>query len=77
MVCLDSGVSAGRLTYVLIEALPQTDLANSTTCSLRLKLLTIGTAISLRVRRVKVAMRSAFLNEAIFDPLQALSAAAR
>lgn len=69
--------------YVLIEAfrrlaLPQTDLAKATAGSIRLKLLKIGAVITLSVRRVKVAMSSAFPHQATFDhAFHALSAAAR
>lgn len=69
--------------YVLIEALRRlalrgTDLANATAGSIRLKLLKIGAVISLSVRRVKVAMSSAFPHQATFDhAFHALSAAAR
>jgi hypothetical protein len=69
--------------YVLVEALRRlalqdTDLANATVGSIRLKLLKIGAVITLSVRRVKVAMSSAFPHQAIFDhAFHALSAAAR
>ena len=69
--------------YVLIEALRrlaprQTDLAHATAGSIRLKLLKIGAVISLSVRRVKVAMSSAFPHQATFDhAFHALGAAAR
>jgi hypothetical protein len=69
--------------YVLIEALrrlalQQTDLANATAGSIRLKLLKIGAVVTLSVRRVKVAMSSAFPHQAIFShAFHALSAAAR
>lgn len=69
--------------YVLIEALRRlalqhTDLANATVGSIRLKLLKIGAVISLSVRRVKVAMNSAFPHRPIFDQaFHALGAAAR
>lgn len=69
--------------YVLIEALRRlalqgTDLANATVGSIRLKLLKIGAVIRLSVRRVKVAMSSAFPHQVLFDhAFHALSAAAR
>ena len=69
--------------YVLLEALRRlalqdTDLANATVGSIRLKLLKIGAVITLSVRRVKVAMSSAFPHQSDFDhAFHALSAAAR
>jgi hypothetical protein len=69
--------------YVLIEALRRlalqhTDLARATVGSIRLKLLKIGAVITLSVRRVKVAMSSAFPLQALFhQAFHALSAAAR
>jgi len=69
--------------YVLVDALRRlalqdTDLANATVGSIRLKLLKIGAVISLSVRRVKVAMSSAFPHQPIFDhAFHALGAAAR
>jgi hypothetical protein len=69
--------------YVLIDALRRlalqhTDLANATVGTIRLKLLKIGAVISLSVRRVKVAMSSAFPHQPIFDhAFHVLSAAAR
>lgn len=69
--------------YVLITALRRlalqnTDLANATVGSIRLKLLKIGAVITLSVRRVKVAMSSAFPQQALFDhAFHALSAAVR
>jgi hypothetical protein len=69
--------------YVLIDtlrrvALQSTDLANATVGSIRLKLLKIGAVITVSVRRVKVAMSSAFPHQALFDhAFHALSAVAR
>ena len=53
------------MAYVLIEALRRlglkaTRLANATCGSIRLKLLKIGALVRISVRRVKIAMASAF-----------------
>jgi hypothetical protein len=69
--------------YVLIEALRRlalqdTELAAATAGSIRLKLLKIGAVIHRSVRRIKVAMSSAFPHQPLFDyAFHALSAAAR
>ena len=58
--------------YVLLEslrrlALSGTELAQATAGSIRLKLLKIGAVITVSVRRVKVAMSSAFPQQEVFD----------
>lgn len=69
--------------YVLMEslrrlALQGTELAQATAGTIRLKLLKIGAVITLSVRRVKVAMSSAFPMQAVFrQAFDALGAAAR
>ncbi|MCO2604697.1 IS1380 family transposase, partial [Pseudomonas aeruginosa] len=69
--------------YVLLEslrrlALSGTELAQATAGSIRLKLLKIGAVITVSVRRVKVAMSSAFPQQEVFDhAFDVLSAAAR
>lgn len=69
--------------YVLVESLRRmalhgTDLAVATAGTIRLKLLKIGAVITVSVRRVKVALSSAFPHQREFvHAFHALSAAAR
>lgn len=69
--------------YVLIESLRRialhgTDLAVATAGTIRLKLLKIGAVITVSVRRIKVALSSAFPRQREFaQAFHALSAAAR
>ena len=53
------------MAYVLIDSLrriglAKTDLARATCCTIRLRLLKIGALVRISVRRVKVAMSSAW-----------------
>jgi hypothetical protein len=69
--------------YVLMEslrrlALSSTELARASAGSIRLKLLKIGAVVTMSVRRVKLAMSSAYPHQAeFFAAFRALNAAAR